>query len=60
MIPVIISLSYIKNEFGYKVLVFPSELEGIQSIWEVILQTENEEVIEMAIEFLNKLYTNVE
>ena len=46
-------------DFDYQVLVFPSELEGVQSIWEIILQTENEEVIEKAIEFLNKLYANV-
>ena len=39
--------------------VFPSQLEGINSIWEIILQTDNEEVIERATEFLNKLYISV-
>ena len=48
-----------EGDFEFKTLVFPSQLEGINSIWEVILQTDNEEVIEKALEFLNKLYTSV-
>jgi len=47
------------GEFEYKVNVMPAELEGINSIWNFILAAESENVVEKAIDFLNKLYNHV-
>ena len=37
-------------------MVFPEKLQGISSIWDFILTSQNDNVVEKAIEFLNKLY----
>lgn len=46
-------------DFEYVVNVLPEELEGVQSIWNFILTAKNEEVVEKAVDFLNKLYLYV-
>lgn len=37
----------------------PSTLEGITQIWQLIFENNDTTVIENALEFLNKLYTNL-
>ena len=48
-----------ERNFGYKINVFPNELEGINSIWDFILVAEEGKVADKAIDFLNKLYLHV-
>jgi hypothetical protein len=48
------------SDFDYRVNVFPGELEGIKNLWTFIHQSQIEEAAERAIEFLNKLYFNVD
>ena len=37
-------------------MVLPEKLQGVNSIWDFILTSQNDSVVEKAIEFLNKLY----
>ena len=46
-------------DFEYQVNVLPEELEGIQSMWNFIFVAQNEDVVEKAIDFLNRLYLYV-
>ena len=50
----------VQADFEYRVNVLPEELEGISSLWNFILVTDNESVGEKAIDFLNKLYLHVD
>ena len=47
------------NEFEYQTAIPPQKLEGEPLLWKVIFDSENKEVLEKAIEFLNSLYMSL-
>lgn len=44
------------NEPTFKIVINPSQLEKSDMIWTVVLNSENEEVIPKAVNFLIKTY----
>lgn len=48
-----------EKDFEYKVNISPEELEGIQSVWDLSLNSKSEEVAEKAREFVNELYLHL-
>jgi hypothetical protein len=44
------------NEPSFKIVIDPTQLEKIEMIWTVVLNSENEEVIPKAVNFLIKIY----
>ena len=46
-------------DFDYLVCVHPNQLEGMKLLWTLVQKTENNSVVELAIEFLTKLYLHL-
>ena len=51
---------YVVPHYEYHVLVHPRELEGFESLWNVILNAKNESVVVEATNFLIRLFTKVQ
>ncbi len=48
------------NEPSFKIVINPTQLEKSEMIWTVVLNSENEEVIPKAVNFLIKTYLNLD
>lgn len=53
-------ISNLKASFGYRLLTLPSDFEGAQFLWDIVLQSESEEVNLLAMDFLCGLYSSID